>query len=275
MWLLYYCPLGAGDKIAFMRTPAECESSTELSFLHLCSIARQKKEQHSTASTVNHTMTYWAIQRPRLNGAPMFFATFAIFCTWTARIIDTATWTTEEFLEALQDILGNLAQQKNMQRCSGLPACASSGQSNILKWICPAQWLCAEAYDMSTLSHHCLKVAAMRLFKYLLNLGVVYRVWTHTKTKQTNKAAKDRNNKALRESSKIPKETINIPKESNAVLKESNKIPIPKLRAGRKEFSEEFRKYIPPVLLLSLFFLYLFPFFLSLFPSNTKLYAGD
>lgn len=112
MWLLYYCPLGAGDKIASTWTPAEYESSRELSFLHLCSIETQTEEEHR--------MTYWAIQRP---------GTFAIFCTWATRITITATWTTEEILGE------NPAHHQNTQRISGLPVCASSQQSNILDWI--------------------------------------------------------------------------------------------------------------------------------------------
>ncbi|XP_051539723.1 UDP-glucuronosyltransferase 2C1-like [Myxocyprinus asiaticus] len=158
-----------------------------------------------------------------------------------ARMLDVATCTSEEFLEALSDILENPAYRQNMRRLSELHRDQPQHPlDKAMFWIefvlrnKGATHLHAEAYNMPMSSYYCLDVAALVLFVILLTHRVVYTIWTQRRRGEINKAVKDSNNKAIKESSKILKETIYILKESNMISKESNNIPIPKLRASKK-----------------------------------------
>lgn len=151
-----------------------------------------------------------------------------------ARMLDAATCNTEEFLEALRDILENSTYHQNMQKLSSLHRDRSLHPlDKAVYWIefvlrnKGAPHLRAEAYNMSTYSYYCLDVAALVLLTLLLTLGGVYIMCIRRWKRKTNKAVRDSNKKAVKEGSKRLKETINAPKDSN-------NIPISKLRASKR-----------------------------------------
>lgn len=151
-----------------------------------------------------------------------------------ARMLDAATCTTEEFLEALRDILENPTYRQNMQKLSSLHRDQPLHPlDKAVYWIefvlrhKGARHLHAEAYNMSTYSYYCLDVAALVLLILLLTLGGVYTIWIRRWKRGTNKPVRDGNKKAVKEGSKRLKENINA-------LKDSNNIPISKLRANKR-----------------------------------------
>ncbi|ROL54448.1 UDP-glucuronosyltransferase 2C1 [Anabarilius grahami] len=153
-----------------------------------------------------------------------------------ARMLDAATCTTEEFLEALNDILENPTYRQNMQKLSGLHRDRPLHPlDKAVYWIefvlrnKGARHLHAEAYNMSMYSYYCLDVAALVLLMLVVTLGGVYTIWIRRWRRQTKQAVRDGNKKAVKDGSKRLKETINA-------LKDSNNISIPnrsKLRASK------------------------------------------
>ncbi|KAG1971175.1 UDP glucuronosyltransferase 5 family, polypeptide G2 [Pimephales promelas] len=153
-----------------------------------------------------------------------------------ARMLDAATCTSEEFLEALSDILENPTYRQNMQKLSSLHRNQPLHPlDKAVYWIefvlrnKGARHLHAEANNMSMYSYYCLDVAAVVLLMLLVTLGGVYSIWIHIWKRETKKAVRDGNKKPVKDSSKRLKESINA-------LKNSNNIPIPKLRAGKTRF---------------------------------------
>lgn len=153
-----------------------------------------------------------------------------------ARMLDAATCTTEEFLEALSDILENPTYRQNMQKLSGLHRDQPLHPlDKAVYWIefvlrnKGARHLHAEAYNMSIYSYYCLDVAALVLLMLVVTMGGVYTIWIRRRRRQTKKAVRDGNKKVVKDGSKRLKETINV-------LKDSNNISIPnrsKLRASK------------------------------------------
>ncbi len=163
-------------------------------------------------------MTCWAIRIPVLSwlmGAPMVYTKLyhgvpvlglpllfdqldnivRLQARGAARMLDTATCTTEEFLEALRDILENPKYRQNMQKLSSLHRDQPLHPlDKAVYWIefvlrnKGARHLHAEAYNMSTYSYYCLDVAALVLLIPLLTLGGVYtmciRRWKESQTRQ-------------------------------------------------------------------------------------------
>uniref|UniRef100_A0A673KEB1 UDP-glucuronosyltransferase n=1 Tax=Sinocyclocheilus rhinocerous TaxID=307959 RepID=A0A673KEB1_9TELE len=114
-----------------------------------------------------------------------------------ARMLDAATCTTEEFLEALRDILENPTYRHNMQKLSSLHRDRPLHPlDKAVYWIefvlrnKGAPHLRAEAYNMSTYSYYCLDVAALVLLILLLTLGGVYTIWIRRRKRGTNTKAK-------------------------------------------------------------------------------------
>ncbi|XP_075209741.1 UDP-glucuronosyltransferase 2C1 [Chanos chanos] len=121
----------------------------------------------------------------------------------TARVLDAATVTSGEFLEALKDILENPSYRRNMQKLSHLHRDQPlKPLDKAMFWIefiirnKGAPHLCTEAYSMSWYSYYSLDVVAFLLTLTLASLCVCISLWTVCCRKEMKK---------LKETKTIPK----------------------------------------------------------------------
>ncbi|TRZ00256.1 hypothetical protein DNTS_003711 [Danionella cerebrum] len=137
-----------------------------------------------------------------------------------ARMVDAATCTTQDFFDALKDVLENPSYRRSMRKLSDLHRDQPLHPlDKAIYWIefvlrnKGASHLHAQAYTMSTYSYYCLDVALLVLFTLLFIFGGFYvclRRWKRGTTK-----VKDCNKKDLKEGNKELKETVNAVKVKN------------------------------------------------------------
>lgn len=117
-----------------------------------------------------------------------------------ARMLDAATCSTEEFLEALMDILKNPTYRQNMQKLSNLHRDQPLHPlDKAVYWIefvlrnKGAPHLRAEAYNMSEFSYYCLDLVTLVLFMLLVTLAGVYTICIRRPKRQANKTVREGN----------------------------------------------------------------------------------